>query len=104
MKKKNNFWFVIEPYVYISLKHDSALLYNILDGEIIKTDKQEIMKLLIQIKHDPKGVTLISDSHLNAVNIKLFIEELRAKFMGDIINISLSKGKQIQFAPILKAC
>ena len=40
-----NYWFTIEPYVFVGFHENKALLYNTLDGSILKSDKTEVIKL-----------------------------------------------------------
>lgn len=42
-----NYWFTIEPYVFVGFHENKALLYNTLDGSILKSDKTEVIKLMI---------------------------------------------------------
>lgn len=106
MKKDilNKYWLTIEPYVYIGLTNTNVLLYNTLDGETIRSENINIIKLLQEIlKEDNGGIVLLSHEELNNDNIKYFIEQLREKFMGDIIPVSLSKNKPVQIYPLFNS-
>jgi len=46
---KINYWFTIEPYVYINIVNKQALLYNTLDGKYIKTCNLKIIQILKEI-------------------------------------------------------
>lgn len=99
---KKNFWITVEPYVFTTFTDNSALLYNTLDGKIIKTDNKTILELLYKIySKENCGVSVISEKQINNQVISDFIEDLREKFMGDIIDVSLSSGKPIQLVPKL---
>lgn len=100
IKKTNNYWFTIEPYVFISIKNECVLLYNTLDGATIKSNNNIIIELLKEILlQENCGVILLSHEKYQQNDIKDFINELREKYMGDIIDISLSKKKPVQLLP-----
>lgn len=100
MENSKNYWFTIEPYVHINIANGCVLLYNTLDGESIESDNNEIIELLKEtLKEENCGVTLLKSNHKKRKKIKLFINEIREKYMGDIIDIELSKGKPIQLLP-----
>jgi pseudo-rSAM protein len=93
-------WFTIEPYVYVGLTDKCALLYNTLDRVTIESDKPEVIELLQEsLQKENYGVILLPAKRLQNEIIYEFIIELRAKYMGDIIDVSLSKGKPIQLTP-----
>lgn len=94
------YWFTIEPYVYIGLTNKCVLLYNTLDSATIESDKSEVIELLQEtLQKENYGVILLSEKRLQNKNINAFITELREKYMGDIIDATLSKGKPIQLTP-----
>ncbi len=96
----NNYWFTVEPYVYIGLNECNALLYNTMDKETIESDKIEVVELLHElIKKENAGVVLLKNERYQNTNIRSFIHQLREKFMGDIIDVDLSNGKPIQLLP-----
>lgn len=99
-KTTTDYWFFIEPYVFIGLTNQNALLYNTLDGVIVESNKRKIIDLLhTVVKKDNYGVSFLKEELLLDIEIKAFIEELREKYMGDIIPTNLSKGKPIQLLP-----
>lgn len=103
MKKetKSQYWFTIEPYVYVCLKDNEVLLYNTLDGVTIESNIIEVIELLKKVlKKENNGVILLLDKDLLNKNIVEFIKELREKYMGDIIDTTLSKGKPVQIPPL----
>lgn len=90
----------IEPYVVIGLTNQYTLLYNTLDGVTIESDKIEVINLLREsVYKDNHGVVLLTEERYFNNHIKAFIKELREKYMGDIIDVALSKGKPIQLLP-----
>jgi pseudo-rSAM protein len=95
-----DYWFTIEPYVYIGLSNQYALLYNTLDRITIESDKDEVLDLLREtVRKQNCGVVLLPDKKYQNENINAFIKELREKYMGDIIDVNLSKNKPIQLLP-----
>lgn len=94
------YWFTIEPYVYIGLTSKCVLLYNTFDSVTIESDKSEVIELLQEtLQKENYGVILLSEKRLQNKNINAFITELREKYMGDIMDVTLSKGKPIQLTP-----
>ncbi|GGK14688.1 TIGR04150 pseudo-rSAM protein [Parabacteroides faecis] len=99
-KSLTDYWFKIEPYVHISIVNNCALLYNTLDGAFIETDKIEVIELLNGIlQKENCGVVLLTSERYQQQDIKRFINELLKKYMGDIIDVDLSKGKPVQILP-----
>lgn len=99
-KETTNYWFKIEPYVHISIVNSNVLLYNTFDGSFIESKDIEIVKLLKEtLLKENCGVVLLTAERYNLDNIRKFIMELRAKYMGDIIDIELSKSRPVQIMP-----
>lgn len=99
-KTVTDYWFTIEPYVHVGLTNQCALLYNTLDGETIECDRPEVIELLREmLRKENCGVVLLTDKKYQDKNIEAFIEELRQKYMGDLIRVDLSKGKPVQVVP-----
>ncbi len=95
-----DYWLTIEPYVYVSITKKNVLLYNTLDGETIESNEIEVIELLQEVlKKENYGVISLSAKRLQNKNINVFIKELRERYMGDIIDIALSKEKPIQLLP-----
>lgn len=100
MNTSINYWFTIEPYVYINIVDKHALLYNTIDGELIESDKIDVITLLQELlKEKNCGVVLLENNLYQQTDIKDFISNIREKYMGDIIDISLTNGKPIQVLP-----
>lgn len=99
-KNTTNYWFTIEPYVFVGITDKCVLLYNTLDGVSIESDKKEVIELLREIlKKENCGVILLTNENYKQENINTFVSELREKYMGDIIDVSLTKGKPVQLLP-----
>jgi pseudo-rSAM protein len=102
INSNTQYWFTIEPYVYVSVGKHSTLLYNTLDGNTIITKQRKIRELIDELYlNDNCGVTLLADKRLVDKDIQSFVTDLRDKFMGDIIDVSLSLGKPVQLVPQL---
>lgn len=100
VKTKIDYWFTVEPYVFVNITNRCVLLYNTLDGVTIESNSVEVIDLLqetLQVKNC--GVILLKNERYQQKDILSFIHELREKFMGDIIDVSLSKGKPVQLLP-----
>lgn len=56
-----DYWFTIEPYVYVSITDKGALLYNTIDGISLESDKIEVIKLIENIlQKENCGVVLLT--------------------------------------------
>jgi pseudo-rSAM protein len=99
-KIEPDYWFTIEPYVYVSITNDNILLYNTLDRKTIESNKVEVVELLREIlQKENCGVVLLKNEKYKQKDVNDFIMELREKYMGDIIDVTLSNGKPVQLLP-----
>lgn len=95
-----DYWFTLEPYVYVNIANNSLLLYNTLDGAIIESDKIGVIELLKELlQKNNCGVILLTNERYQQKEINDFILELRKKYMGDVVNVNLSDGKPVQLLP-----
>ncbi|MDR2919149.1 MAG: TIGR04150 pseudo-rSAM protein [Tannerella sp.] len=100
MKTVSDYWFAIEPYVFIDIKNKNALLYNTLDRATIESTNEKIIEILHDtLKEENCGVALLTNEQYQQKEVNCFICELREKFMGDVIDVSLSNGKPVQLLP-----
>ena len=100
MKNVSDYWFTIEPYVFVDIKSKHVLLYNTLDGVTIESTNEKIVELLQEtLQEENCGVALLTHVRYRQEEICCFVDELREKFMGDVINVSLSDGKPVQILP-----
>ena len=100
LKIDNNYWFVIEPYVYVNITDKEALLYNTLDGIVVESKTIAVIKLLQElIQKENCGVAFLSSEQFKQPDIYNFVMDIREKFMGDILNTNLSDGKPVQITP-----
>lgn len=94
------FWFYIEPYVYVNVLDNSALLYNTLDGESIEIFDDKVIEILSAVLDEKNlGVIRLSDLDLLDNSIKTFLDEVRSKYMGDLIDVKLSNVRPVQLLP-----
>ena len=95
-----DYWFTIEPYVFVGMTDQCVLLYNTLDGVAIESNSIEVIKLLKETLREANcGVILLPDERYQQKEVNAFIRELRYNYMGDIIDVALSKGKPVQLLP-----
>lgn len=95
-----DYWFTIEPYVFVSVTNKCVLLYNTLDGGTLESEKPKVIELLREMLLEKNcGVVLLKNEEYEQEDIHCFVQELRSKFMGDVIDITLSKGKPVQSLP-----
>ena len=105
MERTSDYWFMIEPYMHINIANGYMLLYNTLDKETIISNNEKVINLLEELLQDENcGVTILKNEQYRQNDIHSFITNLREKYMGDIIDISLSKGKPIQILPHTNFC
>jgi pseudo-rSAM protein len=92
-----DYWFFLEPYTFLSFSKNKSLLYNSLDGSSIEVSNETIIDLLHKLyEPDSGGVILLQKEQFNDPIIYSFINCVREKYIGDIINISLSTSKPAQ--------
>jgi pseudo-rSAM protein len=76
-------------------------LYNTLDCSTIESKSKEIIRLVQKIQKCPDGIIEFKGRLLLIDAYMEFILDLKNKYMGDLIDVSLTKGKPILFSPIL---
>ncbi len=100
MKSVIDYWFTIEPYMFVSITDQCALLYNTLDGVTLESNKTQVIELLREtLQQENCGVVLLTNERYKQKHISDFIRDLRNNYMGDIIDVALSKGKPVQLLP-----
>ena len=81
-----DYWLFLEPYVYISILEEEALLYNTLDGAILHFYDKDIINLIKELNIlDNLGVIPIKFTAND--KISSFVDDLRNLFMGDVVPI-----------------
>jgi pseudo-rSAM protein len=104
IKKQKKEWFILDNYVHVALKGDAVMFYNPLTGKILEyTGSEPVIKLVRRLL-SPKNLLVIRLTEKDRSNpeISQFVRDLRGHFMGDLIDVSLSKGKPLQMMPYLK--
>lgn len=94
-------YFYIEPYAYISIGNDCALIYNTLNKKILTYGDSSVINFCKQLINK-KGVIKLEDNYKPITN---FIEDLKANFLGDVFfsdNNSLKPVTIISDAVLLK--
>ena len=101
MKKTKGYWLFFEPYVHVALKRTSVLLYNTINGEWVKISEPNLIKLAYGTQHYMnQGVVFLPHALYEQTAVFQFINEIREKYIGDIIDTALMPEKPIQFIPI----
>ena len=102
-ENKRKYWLIIENYVHISIKKKNVLLYNTITGKfLIYRNQKKILELVQKIVSNLNQYVIKLDlKELDSIEINNFVNELREKFMGDIIGTHLSNKKPLAFYPIL---
>ncbi|GHV40051.1 hypothetical protein FACS1894179_05950 [Bacteroidia bacterium] len=95
------YWFVMEPFVFVSIKNNTIFFYNTLDGFNIESSDVDVFHLFTVLVNKKKSILLLDEVLLKKENIVDLISVLRENFMADIIDISLTKDHPFQFTPIL---
>jgi pseudo-rSAM protein len=92
---KPNFWFYIEPYVYLACKADDCLFYNTLTGRrrLYWNDPQAAAVARRLLKTSNMRVIGLGKRDLENGRILELVENLREEFMGDVIDVAHSRAK-----------
>lgn len=99
------YWFSIETYVHISIKKDSLLLYNSLNGKALEYPGEPHRKILNLVKRLQSSKNLqvirLKEKDLQDPIISQFVKDMRTYFMGDLLDTACSRGKPVQMMPIV---
>ena len=107
--KKNNkkYWFSIEPYVHISLKKNSLLIYNTLSGKSLEyhfrnAGEAKIPGLFKKLQAN-KNLQVISLTGLDLLDPVIFgiVKDTQKYYMSELIDTECSKGKPVQMKPVV---
>lgn len=102
MEAAQEYWFTLEPYVYVELKENVGLLYNTLDSCCIEVNNIPVLSLLATMQEvENGGVVSLTSEELKDENMAHFISLVREKYMGDLYDKNLSKRKPVQLYPLL---
>jgi pseudo-rSAM protein len=93
----------LEPYVNIFSNNGEYLLYNTLSGFYIESSSfKQLTKLFDRFRDDENMYFVeLSNEEINNPIFKSFINDLKMKFMGDLLITEHNAQKPIQLFPIL---
>jgi pseudo-rSAM protein len=98
------YWLYLHPYVYASIKKNTAILYNTLNGKLLEycQEKMGMIYRLIRELNSDKNLYVVSIKDEEIDNhIKTFINDLRTYYLGDLINKENRPQRPIQLKPVL---
>lgn len=98
------YWLYLHPYVYVSIKKDTAILYNTLNGKLLEycQEKKGMIYRLIRQLNSGTNLYVIGIKKEEIDNhIKSFINNLRKYYLGDLINKEHRPNRPIQLKPVL---
>ncbi len=102
MKRKEKFWFYLEPYIYVAFKPAAVLLYNTRTGKKLIAISSIEIRLLQRIYEDKNlGSIELSDRELSLSEVYQFVEKVTALGMGKLINKEIQQVKPIVLLPIV---
>lgn len=90
----------IEPYVYVNINGNKALLLNCLNQNFLETDESNEIELVKKLEEHNR-ILEINEIIEKKPQFKLFINKLRRKRIGDLIEKQKFKNP-IPFSPFLK--
>lgn len=69
-EKINNYWFAIEPYVFVGFSDKEVVLYNTLDKQIVESNKLEVVELMREtLQKENCGVLFLSYERYNHLEL-----------------------------------
>jgi pseudo-rSAM protein len=92
----------LNPHSLVEIKKNDALIYNTLNCQLLEYKNNKLIAGLIKRLNSDKNlyVIKIKEEDINR-DINRFINDIRASYSGDIIDISLRPNKPVQLKPIL---
>lgn len=97
------YYFYLESYTYVKSNETSVILLNTLDNQKIISMDQRIVELIKRLSCKKNNVQKIDFDRIYTDDVyQLFFEEVRDKFMGDLIAVHLSNHEPVNFYPIGK--
>lgn len=99
--EKPDYWLFLEPYVYLSILENEVLLFNTLDGNILRFQEPLIVMLMKELE-DVNNMGVVPVRYKGNALIRSLVSDLRNTFMGDIVSIDTSIRKPIQLRPHLR--
>lgn len=100
MKKNDNNYLYLEPYIHLEVCGNKILLYNILSGIIIEESEENIVKIFNRLKNKNKVIiTKVFSRELYIRDVEFFINKLKELYIGDLIS---ADQMPIQVSPLAK--
>ena len=97
------YYFYFECYTCIKTTETCALILNTFDNQkIISSDKRIIALIEKMIAKKNSVLEIDFDNFYKDDLYQSFFDEVRNKYMGDLIDVKLSKGEPVNFYPIPK--
>ena len=95
-------WFALKSHVYVEFKENNILLYDTKGGFYIETKNKDAISLIKQL-YEPKnlGVTLLSKEIQLSSDIRVFVNEILERQMGDLMDVERFPNKPVRLIPIL---
>lgn len=96
-----HYWFYLESHVYIAVKGNGLLLYNLVTGKfLLYTDQPRLVEFILELKREENLYALeVSEEYLKKNGLIRFVDDLREHFMGDMVDVSLSGKKPFFMSP-----
>lgn len=97
-----NIWIFLEPYSFIFEGVQGYVIYNTLNGEIIKSNNSKTINNIIkEIKESDRYGIRLEENIFKENDVFQFIKKLRETFTGDFIETDVSRNEPFIFKPIL---
>lgn len=90
-----SYWFYLESFVYAAIKGNDLLLYNTLTGKFLYyIDRPRLVEFLLGLDRKENLYALeVSREFLRDNGLEDFMDDVSEHFMGDLIDVSLSRKK-----------
>ncbi|GHT18085.1 hypothetical protein FACS189429_3750 [Bacteroidia bacterium] len=100
--KNSVHWLFIEPYVYINVNLDKALLYNTLNGKLIECESKTMPYSLIKNLNKDKNLFVVKlpENFQENTDLQFFVQKIRDFFIGDVLTLPKNAAKPFQMKPI----
>ncbi len=101
-KEGQFYWLLLHPYVYGTVKGNKALLYNTLSGSFLEyVDNPPVIKLIKRLLADSNLYVLKIHGEKIDGPIADFVHDIRAGYMGDLIDVAHRRSKPFLMRPLL---
>jgi pseudo-rSAM protein len=102
MEAELKHYLYLEPYVSVFSSTKEYLFYNTLNGSLIESLYYQELLPIFEKLTDSRNMYFVELDESEKSNMtNTFVEELRGKFMGDILNILPNSNKPVQLFPLL---